>query len=113
MENLNINLSVKDLTEMVKETIGKSIEKSLNDNKEQIEKSIDGYFKKAFLNNKESQFESALDWAVETAFRIGLEKAMGELNFKELIAEKAKEILSDNNFIKELAEQKVRRSLGL
>lgn len=41
------------------------------------------------------------------------EKALDELNFKELIAEKAKQVLSDNNFIKDLAEQKVRRSLGL
>jgi hypothetical protein len=41
-------------------------------NKEQIEKSIEGYFKKAFFDNKESQFESALDWAVENAFRLGL-----------------------------------------
>lgn len=44
---------------------------------------------------------------------IGLEKAMNELNFKELIAEKAKEILSDNNFIADLAEKKIRYSLGL
>ena len=38
MENLNINLSVKELTDMVKETIGNSIQKSLNANKDQIEK---------------------------------------------------------------------------
>ena len=113
MESLNINLSVKDLTDMVKETIGKSIQKSLDANKQQIENSIDGYFKKSFLNNKESQFENALDWAVENAFQIGLQQAMDELNFKELIAQKAKEILSNENFIKELAEKKVRSSLGL
>ena len=46
MENLNINLSVKELTDMVKETVGNSIQKSLNANKDQIEKSIEGYFKK-------------------------------------------------------------------
>ena len=41
MENLNINLSVKELTDMVKETVGNSIQKSLNANKDQIEKSIE------------------------------------------------------------------------
>lgn len=38
---------------------------------------------------------------------------MEELNFKELIAEKAKEMLSNSDLIKELAEAKVRSSLGL
>jgi hypothetical protein len=38
---------------------------------------------------------------------------MTELNFKELIAQKAKELLSSENFIKDLAERKVRSSLGL
>lgn len=113
MENLSINLSVGELTNMVKETIGNSIQKSLNANKDQIEKSIDGYFKKAIFDNKESEFENALDWAVENAFRLGLEQAMTELNFKEMIAQKAKEILSNENFIKDLAEKKVRSSLGL
>jgi len=113
METLKIELSVKDLTEMVKENVGNAVAKSLNANKEQIEKSIDQYFKKSIYDNKASQFENALDWAVENSFRHGLEQAMTELNFKELIAQKAKEILSDNNFIKELAEKKVRSSLGL
>jgi uncharacterized membrane protein YheB (UPF0754 family) len=113
MENLNINLSVKELTDMVKEIVGNSIQKSLNANKEQIEKSIDGYFKKALFDNKESQFEKALDWAVEDAFRLGLEQAMTELNFKEMIAQKAKELLLSDDFIKDLAEKKVRSSLGI
>lgn len=113
MENLNINLSVKELTDMVKETVGNSIQKSLYANKDQIEKSIDSYFKKALFDNKESQFESALDWAVENPFRLGLEQAMQELNFKEMIAQRAKELLSSENFIKDLAEKKVRQSLGL
>jgi uncharacterized membrane protein YheB (UPF0754 family) len=113
MEDLKINLSVREITEMVKETIADSIQKSLNANKEQIEKSIDGYFKKNMFNNKETEFESSLDWAVENAFREGLTKAMNELNFKELIALKAKEILSSEDFIKDLAEKKVRSSLGL
>jgi len=113
MEDLKINLSVREITEMVKETIADSIQKSLNENKEQIEKSIYGYFKKNMFNNKETEFESSLDWAVENAFREGLTKAMNELNFKELIALKAKEILSSEDFIKDLAEKKVRSSLGL
>jgi hypothetical protein len=114
MENLNINLSVKELTDMVKETVGNAIQKSLKENQFQIESSIDNFFRKRMnFENKDSQFESALDWAVEHEFRLGLEQAMTELNFKELIAQKAKELLSSENFIKDLAERKVRSSLGL
>jgi uncharacterized membrane protein YheB (UPF0754 family) len=113
MEDLKINLSVEDLTKMVKEIIGSSIEKSLNSNREQIEKSIDGYFRKNLFDNKNTQFENSLNWAVENAFRLGLDQAMDELNFKELIATKAKELLSNENFIADLAEKKVRASLGL
>jgi len=113
LEEIKINVTVKDLTDIVKDTIGGYITKSLNTNKELIEVQIESYFKKGIFTDKISQFESALDWAVENAFRLGLEKAMEELNFKELIAEKSKQILSDNDFIKDLAEKKVRSSLGL
>lgn len=112
-EKLKLELSVKDLHDIVKDTIGNAIKSSLSKNTDQINTSIDAYFHKAFFQNKESQFESALDWAVENAFRLGLEQAMNELNYKELIASKCKEILLDNDFISRLAESKVRRSLGL
>jgi hypothetical protein len=110
LENLNVRLNAGDLKQIVIDTLTSSINKSLQKNKEQIETSLDNYFKKGI---KESDFESTLDWAVEASFREGINKAMEELNFKELIAQKAKEILSDNNFIKDLAEKKVRSSLGL
>lgn len=38
---------------------------------------------------------------------------MEEMNFTEIIAKKAKEVLSDGNFIQDLAIAKVRSSLGL
>ncbi len=113
MDNFNISLSVKELTDLAKETIMASIDKSLKSNKENIEKSIEQYFRKSIFDNKASQFENALDWAVENAFRLGLEKAMEDMNFKEIIAQKAKEMLSNEDFIKELAEKKIRASLGL
>jgi hypothetical protein len=78
-----------------------------------IQRALTEYFQKSFMSNKANAFESALDWCVEGALREGLDKAMQELNFKEMIAAKAKEILSDSDFIKNLAEAKVRSSLGL
>ena len=114
MENLKINISVDEINDMVKETVGNAVQKSLKENQFQIASSIDNFFKKRMnFENRDSQFESALNWAVEEAFNLGLEQAMAELNFKELIAQKAKELLSNEDFIKDLAEKKVRSSLGL
>ena len=113
MENINVTLNAGELKEIVKTSLSNSINKSLEKNKEQIELSLDNYFKKGMFDKRETDFESSLDWAVESLFREGLNKAMEDLGFKELIAEKAKEILSDANFIKDLAEKKVRSSLGL
>lgn len=113
MENLNVTLNAGDFKQIVIDTLSSSINKSLEKNKEHIETSLDNYFKKGMFEKRETDFESALDWAVESFFREGLNKAMEELGFKEVIAQKAKEILSDANFIKDLAEKKVRSSLGL
>ena len=111
--NIDITLNVGELKDVLKESLVSSINKSLNKNKENIENSLDNYFRKGFFNDRDSQFENALDWAVESVFREGITKAIEELSFKELIANKAKEILSDNEFIRNLAERKVRASLGL
>jgi hypothetical protein len=113
MEDINVTLTVVELKEIVKTTLSESINKSLTKNREAIENSLDNYFKKGMFDNRTTDFENALDWVVESVFRDGMAKAMEELNFKELIASKAKEILSDGNFIKDLAEKKVRQSLGL
>jgi len=74
---------------------------------------IKEYFEKSFFNNKDTAFDNALDYTIEAALREGLDKAMKELNFTELVAAKAKELLSEPNYIAELAEAKVRSSLGL
>jgi len=113
MENLNVTLNAGDFKQIVKESLTDSINKSLEKNKEHIETSLDAYFKKGMFEKRETDFESALDWAIESCFREGLNTAMEELGFKEIIAQKAKELLSDPNFIKDLAEKKVRSSLGL
>jgi hypothetical protein len=113
MEKLEIVLSVKELTEIVNESIRGTVQNYLTANKGLIENSIYNYFKRTHFGKLESQFESSLDWVVESSFRLGLEQAMTELNFKELVAEKCKEFLSNENFIRDLAEKKVRESLGL
>lgn len=113
MESFKIEVDAKDLKEKFNAILSKVIEDSLTKEKESIQESIKTYFHKSFFNDKITQFDRALDWQIESVFREGVGKAMEELNFKELIAEKAKEMLSNSDLIKDLAEEKVRSSLGL
>lgn len=113
MANITVEVTTEALHGILQGHISEAIRKAIENNSVDIKKSIEEYFSKGMFQNKKSQFDSALDWAVEQAFREGLNTAMEELNFHEVIAAKAKEILSDNNFIAELAEEKIRQSLGL
>lgn len=113
MEKFKIEIDRREIVETINKGLHDKIKEQMNAQSKDIEKSIEEYFKRSFFNDKKTQFDQALDYTIEIAFREGLEKAMEEMNFKELIAEKAKELLSKDNFIQELAEAKVRSSLGL
>lgn len=109
----NITLNVGDIKAILETKVGEIIKSSITTNRIAIEKSITDYFTKGFLNNKESNFDHALDWAVEAIFREEVKRAIDDLGFKEMVYEKAKELMSEDGFIRELAEKKVKASLGL
>ena len=113
MEKFKIEIDRKEIAKTINESIQCKIKEHLNKNVGNIEDTISMYFKKSFLNNNQNEFERALDYTIEIAFREGLEKAMEELNFKELLAKKAKELLSNDGLIIKIAEDKLRQSLGL
>ena len=113
-KSIDFNLSVEDLMEIIKKPIGDYIRESLSLNKNAIQDQIHAQFKKSFWGKSEDNiFEKSLDWAVEHSIRKGVDEALEELNFSEMIKEKAKEILSDGDFIKTLAEAKIREKMGL
>ena len=113
MESIKIEIDRKNILDIVNNKVSENILSYMDKNMEDINKSIEKYFKLSFFQDKNTQFENALDWTIEDAFREGIKTAMEDLKFKELIAEKAKEILSNDDFIKELAVAKVKSSLGL
>lgn len=113
MENIDISLSKEDLKNMVTEVMLNSIKQTVGANRKQLNDSVAKYFEKGFFNDKVSQFEKALNWAVEEAFRGGIYKAMIELDFEDLVAEKAKEVLSDKDFLESVAKEIVRKQLNL
>lgn len=113
MEEFKIEIDRREIVDIINAGVQEKIKSALKNNSHDIDESIKQYFYKGVFKEKSTQFDSALDWTIEIAFREGLTIAMEELNYKEMIAQKAKELLSDNNFIAELAEKKVRASLGL
>lgn len=110
---INIKLTSAEIKEALQGKIAEKIQASLLKNSESIEKSLDEYFSKGFFQNKKTEFESALDWAIEVEFRKAFEGVLEKMNFKEMVAEKTTEILKNTDFIATLAEAKVRSSLGL
>ena len=110
---IKLEFTTKELVDLMKSTVAHSIEKAMVNNKENIDISLKQYFKKSIFDDRKNDFENALDWAIEACFRTGVEKAMTELNFQEVVCQKAKELLSDNNFVAEIAMKKVMASLGL
>ncbi len=112
-EGIKLKLTPRDVTEILMDKVGDIIIKSLNKNKNSIEDSLNNFFSKDYFHNKESDFENSLSWAIDNSFRIGLEKAMKEINFEELIYNKCKELLNDQEWLQKIATEKVRSSLGL
>ena len=108
-----IKLTTADINDILKESVANIIRNKITQHKADIESGVDAIFKKSVFDSKTTNFEKALDLAMENEFRIGIEMALKELDFKKLVAIKAIEILSDGNFIKEVAEKKVLSSLGL
>ena len=109
----NINITTGEIREILKDTVTSIIKKSVDKNIDNIEIAISKFFTPAMWDKKETEFENALNWAVEIQLREGLNQGLEEMNFKEMVASKVKVILSDETFLKDLAVKKIRQSLGL
>lgn len=106
-------LTNDNINKIVNDYLYTAIIESLNKNKEQIENSVDECIKETIVSNKLAYFKESLDWAVEYSVREGFSKVIKELNMADLIAQKIRTLLSDDDFIKSLAEWKIKSSLGM
>ena len=109
----NINITTGEIREILKDTVTSIIKKAVDKNLDNIEKSISKFFTPEMWGNKETEFEGALNWAIEIQLREGLNKGLEDMGFKELVALKVREVLSDETFLRDLAEKKIKQSLGL
>jgi hypothetical protein len=109
----DINITAGEIREILKDNVTSIIKKAVNKNLDNIETSISKFFTPERWDKKETEFENALNWAVELQLRDGLNQGLEEMKFKEMVATKVKEILSDETFLRNLAEKKIKQSLGL
>ena len=113
MDKIKVEITTEDISKSLRLITDDAIKVCLEAHKSTIRGQISEYFDKGVYTKHKSKFEDSLDWAVEQSFRQGLTKAMEEIKFDEFISGKCKEILSDNDFVAKLAEDKIRASLGL
>ena len=71
METFKVEIDRKQIVHTINETVQSKIKEQLNLQMGDIEKTIGEYFKRSFFNDKKTEFENALDWSVESAFRTG------------------------------------------
>lgn len=113
IEGFKITVDRDAIVELINEGVRDRISEELRAQSEHITMSIGEYFKKGFFRDIKSKFDNALDYTVDEAFRQATGTVMKEMNFTELVAEAARKMMTDEGFIQELAEAKVRASLGL
>ena len=112
-ETFKIEIDRKAIVEQINTSIQRHVKSILSQEETNIKSSLEKYFKKSFIHDKDSEFENSLYYLVEIATRKAFETAMEELGFQQKMVEKAKEILTDGDFIQKLAEESVRKSMGL
>jgi hypothetical protein len=108
-----IEIDRKSIVEQINNSIQGHVKKLLSEEETNIKNSLEKYFKKSFRHDNNSDFENSLYYLVEISTRKAFETAIEELGFQQKMVEKAKEILTDDDFIQKLAEESVRKSMGL
>ena len=113
-QEITLKLDVKEIKDSMNEKVTKIIENRLSFNQSKIEAQIDKFFEKKFaLNQSNSDFENALDWALELLYRNAFENVIKTLNYQEMVEKKIQEVIKNDDFITRLAKQKVANSLGV
>lgn len=112
-QEIKVEISAKEFKKIIEDTMVGSVKQAIKTQEKDIHDSIKNYFDRPLFNNKQTDFEKGLDWAIEDAFRLGIQIAFDELDFKRVVADKAKEMMMQDDFINELANAKIRASLGL
>ncbi|RYC69611.1 hypothetical protein [Spirosoma sordidisoli] len=108
-----IVIKPEEIAATVKDIVSKAILSSVSARKEDMETSVKEFFQRPLFKNQESQFERSLNWAIDSVFQSAVEDILRELNFKEMVARTARKLLSEEGFLRDIAEEKVRQALGL
>ena len=112
-ETFKIEIDRKAIVKQINSSIQGHVKSILSKEETNIKNSLEQYFKKSFIHDNDSEFENSLYYLVEASTRKAFETAIEDIGFHQKMVEKAKEILTDDDFIQKLAEESVRKSMGL
>lgn len=113
MNEIEIKLSITEMRQELNKFFIEEIRKQLSFSEKEIRAQLNQFLERKSFSSRESQYESALDWAIEDGLRRGVQSALEELSFAELVKARVVELLSDKEFLTELAREKVKKSMGL
>jgi len=111
MDGIKFEMTKEQFLEIAKTHLIEIVNKSFEEEKPKFKEGFDNFFKNNNWKFEAKRFQDGYDWAIEEATRKGFHKALDELNFEEEIYKKAMEILSDGEFVKELAKEKLKSIL--
>lgn len=111
---LKFEITPSEIKEAIVNDVQSILKSKFAEHKTNLEGQIDRFFRKNYSKaDTNSPMEDALDWSLELIYRDAMSKALVELDFENLVKEKIKSILSDPSFLQKMAEEKVRKALGV
>ena len=111
---MDIKIDDKILMDKIKFTLSAVIDNQLETYREDIKNSIKKAFHRGILSNVgNTKWDDSLDYAIHACVERGVNKALENVGFSDMIAEKCVEILKNNDLITELAMAKIKRTLGV
>ena len=113
MEYFNLQISKQEMKEIALKHFNAKIESEFSKASPLFEKAFESFFNQKDWTIRSERFNDGYDWAIEQATREGIQKAIKELNLTELIYQEAMKIMSDGEFIKEMAKDKIKSILKL
>jgi len=111
MDGIKFEMTKEQFFKIASTHLEAIVSKSFEQQKPRFKEGFDNFFKNKDWTFKSERFQDGYDWAIEEATRKGIQRALIELNFEEQIYQKAMEILSDGEFVKEMAKDKLKSIL--
>jgi len=110
MQEIKITIDSEHIQEAINSELNKEIKHILKSNEESF--SLGNTMKQlldtgTWGNKYKSTIEKNLDWAIDSCFNTAIHESIEEIGLKDVIKAEVNKIISDPEWIKEIAKKKV------